>query len=53
MLVTRAGEPVAELRPVRRRGLRAEELLRRWRSLPAIDPRALRRDVDRVLDPSL
>jgi len=53
LTVTRAGTPVAELRPVRRPGLDRETLLRRWRQVPPIDPEALRRDVDAVLDPSL
>jgi prevent-host-death family protein len=53
LVVTRAGEPVAELRPVRRRALDARTLLERWRHLPAVDPGALRADLDRVLDSSL
>lgn len=53
LTVTRAGTPVAELRPVRRPGLDRETLLRRWRRVPAIDPEALRRDIDAVLDSSL
>lgn len=53
LTVTRAGTPVAELRPVRRPGLDRETLLRRWRRVPPIDPEALRRDIDSVLDPSL
>ncbi len=53
LTVTRAGTPVAELRPVRRPGLDRETLLRRWRQVPAIDPEALRRDIDAVLDSSL
>ena len=51
--VTRAGHPVAELRPLRRSGLSAEALLDRWHRLPAVDPSALRRDVDAVLDSRL
>jgi prevent-host-death family protein len=53
VVVTRAGEPVAELRPLRRRGPDAATLLERWRHLPAVDPAALREDLDRVLDSSL
>jgi prevent-host-death family protein len=48
--ITRAGKPVAELRPVSRQPLAAQTLLVRWRSLPTVDPAALRRDVDEVLD---
>jgi prevent-host-death family protein len=49
--ITRAGKPVAELRPVSRQPLTAESLLARWRRLPAVDPAALRADVDETLDP--
>jgi prevent-host-death family protein len=51
--ITRAGHPVAELRPVAHPPLAAETLLARWRRLPAMDPVALRADMDRVLDPRL
>jgi prevent-host-death family protein len=53
LVVTRSGEPVAHLVPVRRRGLDAATLLARWRRLPHVDGAALRADVDSVLDPSL
>jgi prevent-host-death family protein len=53
LVVTRAGEPVAELRPLRRRGLDRVTLLERWRHLPPVDPAALRRDIDDALDSSL
>jgi prevent-host-death family protein len=48
--ITRAGKAVAELRPVSRPPLSAEALLRRWRQLPAVDPFALRTDLDAILD---
>ena len=51
--ITRAGKPVAELRPLSRQPLTAESLLARWRRLPAVDPAALRADVDEVLDARL
>lgn len=51
--ITRAGRPVAELHPVTAAALPAEVLLKRWRGLPAVDPVALRADVDRVLDSAL
>jgi prevent-host-death family protein len=51
--ITRAGKPVAELRPVSRQPLAAESLLARWGRLPAIDPAALRADIDDVLDARL
>ena len=50
--ITRSGRPVAELRAVRPT-LSAEALLRRWRPLPAVDPAALRADLDAVLDSTL
>jgi prevent-host-death family protein len=51
--VTRDGRPVAELRPLRSRGISAAALLERWRRLPAIDAGAFRRDIDDVIDQSL
>jgi len=36
-----------------RRPLQAVLLLQRWRSLPPVDPRKLRADIDDVLDPAL
>ncbi|MFP4148561.1 MAG: type II toxin-antitoxin system Phd/YefM family antitoxin [Nitriliruptoraceae bacterium] len=53
LTVTRAGKPVAELRPTGRSALKAEVLLERWRRLPRLDPDRLREDVDELLDPSL
>ncbi len=50
--ITRAGKPVAELRALRP-PLSAEALLSRRRNLPAVDPVALRADIDRLLDPGL
>ncbi|MDQ3632781.1 MAG: type II toxin-antitoxin system prevent-host-death family antitoxin [Actinomycetota bacterium] len=51
--ITRAGRPVAALRPVPPAALTAEVLLARWSTLPAGDPEALRRDLDVVLDATL
>lgn len=51
--VTRDGRPVAELRPLRSRGISAAALLERWRRLPAVDPEVLRRDIDAAIDQSL
>ena len=53
LTVTRAGQPVAELRPLPRKPVGATTLLARWTRLPVVDPGALRRDLDEVLDPSL
>ena len=51
--VTRGGRPVAELRPLRSRGLSATALLERWHRLPAVDATRLRHDVDTVIEPGL
>ena len=51
--ITRSGRPVAVLRPVHGPALAAGVLLQRRRSLPAVDPDALRGDIDRLLDPGL
>ena len=48
--VTHSGRAVAELRPLAARGLRAEALLERWRTLPPVEPERLRADLDAVLD---
>jgi prevent-host-death family protein len=53
LTVTLDGRPVAELRPLPGRALNAAALLARWRRLPAVDPAALRADLDRALDTSL
>lgn len=53
LIVSRDGRPVAELRPLPRKPLTAETLLARWRHLPDVDPVAFRRDIDRIIDPSL
>lgn len=50
--ITRSGRPVAELRALRP-PLSAEALLSRWQRLPAVDPVALRADLDQVLDAGL
>jgi prevent-host-death family protein len=53
LTVTRDGRPVAELRPVRSKGHSASALLERWRHVPVVDGVALRRDIDRIIDPDL
>ena len=53
MTVTRDGRPVAELRALPAEPVTAAALVERFRRLPAMDPDALRRDVDTVLDQSL
>lgn len=51
--ITRDGKRVAELRALTRPGLTAQALIERWRHLPAVDPAALRREIDEAIDPSL
>jgi prevent-host-death family protein len=53
LVVTRDGTPVAELRPVARKGLPAELLLAQWSKLPALDEQKWRHDVDQIVDASL
>lgn len=53
LVVTRDGDPVAELSPLRRRSAPPSELIARRRALPPVDVDALRRDVDEVLDAAL
>ncbi|GAA1465174.1 hypothetical protein GCM10017607_03910 [Microbacterium thalassium] len=53
VVVTRDGAPVAELRPLAKKGLSAAELVARRRNLPAIDPDVLRADVEAAVDTSL
>lgn len=53
VVVTRAGVPVGELRPIPRPRLSATSLLARWRTVPSIDAAAFRADIDAVLDPRL
>jgi prevent-host-death family protein len=53
VIVTRDGRPIAELRPLPRRGARPVELIERRKGLPRVDPDALRRDIDTVIDPTL
>ncbi|MGI8780195.1 MAG: type II toxin-antitoxin system Phd/YefM family antitoxin [Solirubrobacteraceae bacterium] len=51
--ITRAGKAVAELRPVSLSPLAASTLLARWRTLPALDPAAVRADIDETMDSRL
>ncbi len=53
LIVSRDGQPVAELRPLRRTPLDAATVLERWRHLPQVDPEALRRDLDSIINQSL
>ena len=51
--VTRDGTEVAEIRPLPRRGPTPQQLIDRRRHLPPVDPDALRRDLDLLIDPVL
>ena len=53
VIVTRDGRAVAELSPLPRRSARPAELIERRKRLPRVDPDALRRDIDTVIDPTL
>lgn len=53
IIITRAGEPVAELVPLPKQSLTAEALLERWRKLPPVDYDAMRAEIDEIIDPSL
>jgi antitoxin (DNA-binding transcriptional repressor) of toxin-antitoxin stability system len=53
VIITRDGEPVAELRALPKRRLSAEAIIERFRNLPPIDPDRFRADVDAVVDQSL
>jgi prevent-host-death family protein len=50
--ITRSGRPVAELRPLRS-PLSADAVLERARRLPAVDPVALRDDIDELFHDDL
>jgi prevent-host-death family protein len=53
LTITRSGKPVAQLVALGRPPIGLDELRRRWAQLPQVDPVALRRDIDEVLDPTL
>jgi prevent-host-death family protein len=53
VVITRDGEPVAELRPLPRRRLSAAALVEAFRALPPIDPDRLRADIDAAVDQAL
>jgi prevent-host-death family protein len=52
VMITRAGQRVAELRPIPRPPLKAETLLARWRRLPHVDYQAMQADIDEIIDPA-
>lgn len=48
--ITRAGKPVAELRPLPRQRVTAAALIARFKRLPPVNPAQLRADVDAAVD---
>ena len=53
LIVTRDGDEVAELRPVYQRPTHISTLRKKWKSLPSLDPVALRADIDSIIDQSI
>lgn len=53
LTVTRDGDPIAELRSLPKRPLKAERLIERWRVLPSVDRATFRADINDVLDAEL
>lgn len=53
IVITRDGTPVAELRPLPRSSAGPAELIRRRKNLSPVNPDALRRDIEALIDPSL
>ncbi|WP_285727832.1 type II toxin-antitoxin system Phd/YefM family antitoxin [Psychromicrobium xiongbiense] len=53
LIVTRDGLEMAELQPLRRRSRRTEQLILSRRHLPRVDVKALRADLDKILDADL
>jgi antitoxin (DNA-binding transcriptional repressor) of toxin-antitoxin stability system len=53
IIVTMDGLPAAELGPIARPPLDAEALVRLWRTIPEMDGKRLRADIDTLLDTSL
>lgn len=53
LIITRDGVEVAEVVPLHRRSVAPAELIARRLALPRMDPDALRRDIDAVLDATL
>ena len=53
LIVTMDGKPIAELRPVARKGYSARALMEEWKRLPPMDPVKLRQDIDSIMDTSL
>ncbi|MDA0202833.1 MAG: type II toxin-antitoxin system prevent-host-death family antitoxin [Actinomycetota bacterium] len=53
LTITRDGEAVAVLTGVPREAISLDELRRRRSTLPQVDPRVLRQDIDQFIDQSM
>lgn len=53
LMVTRDGQAIAELRPLRRRPVPAAVLVKRWRGLPRVDAAKMKAEIDNLLDGAL
>lgn len=53
LTITKDGAPVASVIPLPRTPLNAEQLVERFKNLPAVDGKRLREDLDEILDQSL
>lgn len=53
LIITSAGNPVAELRPLPRRYLTTEELISERKGWPAVDPGQLRAEIDSFIDQTI
>lgn len=50
VVITRSGRPVAELTPLNREPASLEVLVKKRKTLPQVDPRRFRADLDEILD---
>lgn len=53
LVITRAGVPIGEIRPLPKPRLNGRSLVTSWKDVPAIDFAEFRADIDAVLDPAL
>lgn len=52
-VVTRDGQPVAELKPLDRKPLSRDVIIERFRHVPPIDAKRLRRELDAFIDQTI
>ena len=52
-VVTRDGDPVAELKPLDRKTLSREAIIKRFQHVPIVDASRLRHDVDSFIDQTI